>query len=185
LLASTYTDHHPLRTAYLFCYSRNPAAETSASFTPSELGYNGTVYIYEPATGLGGRQAAASPFSIALQPNQSHFYVIAPVGASGIAFLGDSAKFVGTGKERVSEITDNPDGVAATLLLSASESSIQLHGYATAAPSVTVKGGKAGPVNFNAATGHYSFSISSEPAPGANQPTSIRSVTVNITAHSH
>jgi hypothetical protein len=184
LLAWTCTDHHPLRTAYLFCYSRNSAIPTSASFSPSELGFKGTVYIYEPATGSGARQDAASSFSIALQPNQSHFYVIAPVGSSGIAFLGDSAKFVGTGKQRVSEITDSPEGIATTLLMCESEDSLQLHGYAPSAPTVTVKGGKAGPVNFDAATGHYTVGIFSEPASGANQPGSVRAVEVNITAHS-
>ena len=58
---------------------------------------------------------------------------MAPVGPSGIAFLGDAGKFVSTGDKRIVHLSDNGT-VSATVAFAANEHSVVLHGYAPSAP---------------------------------------------------
>ena len=58
---------------------------------------------------------------------------MAPVGPSGIAFLGDAGKFVSTGDKRIVHLSDNGT-VSAPVAFAANEHSVVLHGYAPSAP---------------------------------------------------
>jgi hypothetical protein len=115
-----------------------------------------------------------------LSQGASAFYVVAPVGESGIAFLGDSEKFVGTGRQRIASLHDEPTKLAVTVVFAEKETAVTLHGFAAAKPKVQVESGRAGSVRFDAKTGHFSVEIKpSRKTPTDRSPGDpIRQVTV-------
>ena len=182
LLASTYTDHDGLRTSYVFVFNRNQAEPKKARFTPGELGYDGNVGIYDTALGTVTPLKANEPFEISLPPDGVRSYIVAPVGRSGIAFFGDSGKFVSTGKQRISRIKDEPGRLTVTVLFAGSEKTIELHGFADMKPSVVVRNGTAGEVKFDPATRQFAVEVSVDQSAPAESADSVRSVPVEFSA---
>ena len=74
------------------------------SFSPSSLGFPGPVYVYNYFDKTARRLGAGATYQDTLGPTGRAFYVVAPVGPSGIALLGDDGKFVGTGRQRLAAI---------------------------------------------------------------------------------
>jgi hypothetical protein len=70
------------------------------------------------------------------------YFVVVPVGPSGIALLGDTAKFVTLGKQRISHLEDD-GALTATVEFGAGETSVRLDLYAPWPLSVTVNRGSA------------------------------------------
>ncbi len=160
LLAGTYTEHDGLRTSYVFVFNRNHTETKTAQFTPAELGYTGTVCIYDNASGTVTPLKSNERFELSLPPNGVRSYIVAPVGRSGIGFLGDSGKFVSTGRQRISQIKDDPGELTATVLFADSEKTVALHGYAGVKPSVAVQNGTAGEVKFDPVNRHFAVEVS-------------------------
>ena len=104
--------------------------------------------------------SATETFQETLGPAGDAFYVVAPVGPSGIAFLGDAGKFVGTGKQRIAAIQDAAGGLKVSVLCLLGESPITLHGYSLAAPQVSVSGGKPSAITYDLKTQHFTVTIS-------------------------
>jgi hypothetical protein len=107
MLASTYTDHDGVKTFYVFGYSR--AADGSNSvvgFTPSDLGIPGPTYVYNYFTHAGQLVNPGNVFVDSVDTNGS-YYVVAPVGPSGIALLGDTGKFASSGLQRIPHVDDS------------------------------------------------------------------------------
>lgn len=137
-------------------------ATQTASFQPSALGVSGTVYVYDYFAGNG----------TLVQPGAAHqqtvtsgtYWILAPVGTSGIAFLGDAGKFVAHGKKRITSVVDG-GAVQAALAFAPGEGSVTVRGYAPRAPHATAQAGSVGAVSYNAATGLFSLSV----APNASQ----------------
>ncbi len=115
--------------------------------------------MHDYFSGSGRRLEAGETFSAPLAENASAFYLVAPIGKSGMAFLGDQGKFVGTGRQRIASIEDQPGKLMVGVLLGESEKSVTLHGYASVAPQVTVQSGSAGPVRFDAARNYFSVEL--------------------------
>lgn len=68
--------------------------------------------------------------------NGGTYFIIVPLGPSGIALLGDTNKFVTRGKKRISSISD--DGLLrATVVFAPGETNVALCGYA---PSASKRG---------------------------------------------
>ncbi|HZP52220.1 hypothetical protein, partial [Actinocrinis sp.] len=86
------------------------------------------------------------------------YYEVAPVGASGIAFLGDAGKFVSTGDKRITHLSDSGT-VNATVAFASNEHSVTLRGYAPSAPTVTASDGSVGSVNYNASTHLFTVTV--------------------------
>ena len=78
-----------MKTLYVFAYARG--SNTSATFTPSSLGPGGNVYVNNYFTGSGSVVQAGNSYSDTV--SSGSYYIVAPIGSSGIAFLGDAAKF--------------------------------------------------------------------------------------------
>ena len=93
-------------------------------------------------------------------PTGRAFYVVAPIGASGIALLGDEGKFVGTGHQRLAAVQDRPGRLMAALLFAPGEAALTLHGYTASAPKAAALGGAVGPVAYDPATGHFAVTVS-------------------------
>jgi hypothetical protein len=164
IVASTFTDHTGFKTGYVFAFNRSKITSGLVDFSPDDIGCSGDAYVYDYFAGTGRLLERGVPFSAPLAENGSVFYEVAPIGKSRIALLGDKNKFVGTGKQRICSLSDNPGGLKASVLLAANESSITLHGYAAARPGVTVTPGKSGPVQFDSATGYFTVEITASQA---------------------
>ena len=185
LLATTYTDNGQ-RTAYAFAYTRR-GDTPGVSFTPALLGLTGQVYVLKTSDGTGRLLGAADTYSDTLSGPEWELYVAAPVGRSGIAFLGDAGKIIGTGRQRISSVEDKPGRLSATLVLSQAERTVTLQGYAASAPSVTVQNGSAQPVFYNAAAHRFTvqiFAASSTPVTDADGD-AVRFVKVTLRTKSH
>jgi hypothetical protein len=161
MVAGTYTDHNGLRDGYVFAYARNGGSQ-SISFRPNSLGVNGATYVYNYFTGAGKVVPAGGSFTDTVSANGS-YYVAAPVGPSGIAFLGDSGKFVSLGSKRIAQLSDNGT-VHATVIFATGEKSVTLHGYAPSAPTVTATDGAAGAVSYDSTTHLFTVTVT----PGGN-----------------
>ena len=155
LIAATYTDHDGLKTGYLFAFNRHKTPGDRAQFTPAQLGLpNASAYVYDYFAGTGQSLDQGASFSAPLGEGADAFYVVAPVGKSGIAFLGDKDKFVGTGKQRISSLTDEAGKLTIGVLLAENEKEITLHGFASSAPSAAIYSGLDDPLQYNSTT-HY------------------------------
>lgn len=185
LIAATYTDHGTGlmgRTAYVFACTRT-GDSSAVSFSPSSLGCAGPVYVYNYFDRTARRIGVSATYQDTLGPPGRAFYVVAPIGPSGIALLGDDGMFVGTGRQRLAAIQDAPGRLTAAVLFAAGETAVTLHGYAASTPRVTAAGGAAGPVRFDPTTGHWMVTVSpSAHAPMQAGPDPVRRVTVVFAA---
>jgi hypothetical protein len=159
LTASTYTDRNGTKTEYVFAFNRSKTEPSQVVFNISELGLNTPAYVYDYFSGNGRRLNASASFSAPLGQNGEAFYVVAPVGRSGIAFLGDRDKFVGTGKQRVVSLQDERGKLTVGVVLAQSENSVVLHGYSAVAPKATVVAGVDDDLQYDAATGHFTIEV--------------------------
>ena len=158
LVAETHTDNGS-RTAYVFACTRK-GDTPGVSFTPASLGLTGPVTIYRMADQSVKRQDAAAPYTDTLVVSDWALYVIAPTGRSGIAFMGDLGQIVGTGRQRIPSVQDAPGRLTVTVAFAPGEKSVTLHGYAASAPSVSVANGQAQTVAFEAASKHFTVTVS-------------------------
>jgi hypothetical protein len=166
LMGSTYTDGGGIKTEYVFAFNRPKTPADRVHFSPAELGLSGPVYVYDYFSGAGKLLNEGSDFTAPLGRDASVFYVVAPVGQSGIAFLGDKNKFVGTGKQRIVSLHDESGKLTVGVVYAQNEKSVVLHGYAAVEPKVTVISGLDDAVRYDPAS-HY-FTV--EVKPDANTP---------------
>lgn len=159
LTAGTYTDRDGIKTSYVFAFNRHKTPENNVHFTLGELGENKPAYVYDYFSGAGKWLDARAKFSAPLASNAAAFYVVAPVGKSGIAFLGDKDKFVGTGKQRIASLHDEAGKLTVGVVFAADEKSVVLHGYAKSAPKATVLAGEDDDVQYDSVTGHFTVEI--------------------------
>ena len=165
LMASTYTEHGDRRTVYVFAFNpENGSSGGEVRFDPGELGAEGPVYVYDGFTGTAKRLAAGSVFSGTLNAQGVGFFIVARLGKSGIAFLGDAGKYISTGKQRIASIRGDSGKITVGVTFALDEPSVTLHGYAAAAPKTRVRTGSAGPVRYDPATQHFTVEIKPDPA---------------------
>ena len=162
LVAWTHTDHGALRTAYVFAFTRK-GDDTGFQVSPAALGLTSPVWVYDAFTQTARMLPAGQSYRSTVGPTGSSYLIIAPVTRSGIALLGDADKFVSMGRQRITAVQDAPGKLSATVAFAADEPSVTLHGQAPSAPRVTVNGGKASPISYDAATQHFTVAVS--PAP--------------------
>lgn len=163
MIASTYTDHSGMKAFYVFVYRRGQ--NTSINFIPASLGLTGRAYVYNYFTHTGRVVETGQSYSDAVK--DTSYYIVVPIGASGIAFLGDAGKFVSLGKKRISQVEDN-GSMQATIIFARGEKSLMMYGYSPSLPRVIATKGKVGSVVYNTATGIFTFVISPDSDETAN-----------------
>ncbi len=166
MVAAAYTPHGGLMDAYVFAYSRRAHATQLATFTPASLGIAGSAYVYNYFTGTGTVLNPGQSFSARV--GSGSYFIVVPIGPSGIAFLGDAGKFVSLGAKRISSLSD--DGtVQATVSFAPGEKRVILHGYAPTRPQVSAIDGLVGSLSYNARSHLFSVPVS----PGAQMAATI------------
>lgn len=157
MIAAAYSYHTNLTAAYVFAYSRTSPSSQTASFTPASLGITSDAYVYNYFTGHGTVVKTNQSFSRSV--NSGSYFIVVPIGPSGIAFLGDAGKFVSLGSKRISSLSDN-GSVHATVAFAPQEGTVTLHGYAPSQPTITTTNGVAGPITYDPTTHLFSFPLS-------------------------
>lgn len=156
MVAVAYTNHTNLVDAYVFAYSRSSNISQTATFVPDRLRMSGKAYIYNYFTGSGTVIDAGQSFSSRV--SSGSYYIVAPIGPSGIAFLGDTSKFVSLGLKRISQLADN-GVIHATITFAPGERSVTLHGYAPLPPQISANNGSVRSISYNPGTHLFSFSV--------------------------
>jgi hypothetical protein len=151
MVAWTYSDHDGLRSAYVFAYSRGDGPQ-AASFAPSTLGVHRAAYVYDYFADNGQLLSDGGRFSANVDGGS--YFIVAPVGASGIAFLGDTGELVSLGAKRISALADD-GALHATVEFAAGEQAVTLHGFAPAPPTVTTSNGSTEPPTYDPATQRF------------------------------
>lgn len=149
----TYTDFPQQRVVYVFDWLSG-----QTGFKPEEFGLSGEVYIYD----YFGDSGMVTTASAAYNKNESSwsYYVLAPVGPSGIAFLGDQKMFVSCGKKRITNIADKEDSVNAAVAFAPNDGPVRLHGYSPMSVSVTPgSNAQISNYSYNVADGRFSFDL--------------------------
>ena len=163
MVATTYTDHNNLRALFVFAYGETPT-NLAASFRPAAFGVsdNAFVYDYFAATGTVVSNGGAFNFATTMPDNVSggSYFIAVPIGASGIALIGDTNKFVTLGQKRISSLSDT--GVLrATVVFAPGETNVTLCGYAPTNPFVFALAGSTNNVTYSPAT--HLFSLGASP----------------------
>lgn len=161
MVAATYVNHGNSRAAYVFSFAQ-ASTLTNSSFVPNQLGIPGDTYVYDYFSSTGWVVTASNTFNFtttmpANNANGSYFVVV-PVGLSGIAFLGDTNKFVTLGKKRIATVVD-AGVLKVTTSFAEGESSLTLAGYAPSAPYIGALSGALGVMNYDPATHIFSISV--------------------------
>jgi hypothetical protein len=159
MVAWTYSDHGPLRTAYLFAYNRQET-NSETGFTPTALGFKGKVCVLNTRSGVAQTQSAGKRFAFTLNPEETAYYLVTPVGQSGLAFFGDEGKYVSNGHQRIAALEDAPGRLTVTVTFAAGEKSVHLFGYAKKAPTVAAQSGSAGTLTYDAGSGRFNVKVS-------------------------
>jgi hypothetical protein len=162
MIAGTYTQQGGIKTEYIFSFNRHKSGAGPTPFTPAELGLNNQAYVYDYFAGTGKPLEKGATFSAPLGENASTFLIIAPVGRSGIAFLGDKDKFVGTGKQRIASLRDETGKLTVGVVLAENEKYVTLHGYAAVAPKATVVLGVDDAVQYDPATHYFTVVVKTD-----------------------
>ena len=162
MVAWTYSDHGPMRTAYVFAYVRE-ATNMDAEFTPATFGLDGKICVFDTRSGQVFFQSAQASVPIAFDATSTAYYEVVPVGKSGIAFFGDEGKFVSNGKQRIANLTETGRKLTATITFAKGEKSVRVFGFAKEMPSVTAQSGSIKGVEFDKNTGRFSVNVAPSP----------------------
>jgi hypothetical protein len=162
LVAATYSDFPGaggLRESYVWAF--NTGTSVAATFTPAELGYRGQVFVFNWFAGSGKLVDAAASYNENLASTSDgayNYYVVAPLGPSGIALVGDAGKYASLGKKRVTALADTGT-VEVSLAFASGEGPVTLRGYAPTQPKATASAGSVGTVSWDAATQMFTLAV--------------------------
>lgn len=166
LLSTTYAIHGAIKTIYGVALKSSGTGANVLSVSPAHLGCAGPAYIYDYFAGKGQRLDKGAELPMPFEGRELVYFILAPIGPSGIAFLGDADKFVGAGAKRISSMREAAGKLAVDVVMAANEQEVSLQGYAPAAPEVSASPGQAGPVGYDSSTGLFKVTVK----PGGNAP---------------
>jgi hypothetical protein len=179
LTAWTCTDHGDHRTLYAFAFvpgGKNVSGgpDVSWEIAPGTFGAGSAAYAYDVTRKQGVMVPAGQTYHGTLDGGPYGMVILAPIGPSGIAFLGDEDKIASTGKQRIADIHELAASLNVTVLAAPGEAVVNLHGFAEAAPSCSVTDGKPLPVRYDAATKLFRVTVPMPPAGGQQFVTFLR-----------
>jgi hypothetical protein len=145
-IAFAWSDFGALRTNYVFAFAQG-GTNALAQFSPADFGVDAPVYVYDYFAGTGQLVDPSETIQKPI-PGDALYLVLAPVGPSGIAVVGDTGQFVTMGKKRVVEYTDH-GAARVRVAFAAGETSRAITGYSPVAPTVHLIEGSIGPVTYD------------------------------------
>jgi hypothetical protein len=161
MLASTYIDFGTLKAFYVLSYARG--RQKTVAFTPSSFGLHTRAYVFDYFSHKGTIVDPDQTLTESLEEESLEkryaYFIVVPLGPSGIAFLGDRDQFVSLGKQRISQLSDNGT-VRVTIQFAHGENSRTVHGYSPTAPVITPIKGKTGASTYDSAANRFTVSVS-------------------------
>jgi len=157
-LASTFTDHKGVRTTYAILFPR-PKGDQSARVKPSDFGVKKGAYVFDFMTGKGRHYNPNDEFTVSIGKDGYAYLMFASDTQSRVVLLGDLAKYVPTGKQRISEIEDKPEGIKIMVKFAKGEQSVYLDGVAPKSPSIHPTQGSAKITAYDAAAGRFTIQV--------------------------
>jgi hypothetical protein len=158
MVAATYTGFPDLRVAYVFAYPRG--SDTTVSFRPDSLGLNGDAYVYNYFAHTGNIVESTEVFTESMKGGYA-YYIVTPIGRSGIGLLGDTGHFVSMGRQRITRAVD--DGVLEFgVAFGPGEGSRVIHGYSPVQPTITALTGDVESPSYDPYTHLFSVSVSDD-----------------------
>jgi len=155
MVASTSTNFGAITAHYVAGYNRT--SDLKLAFSPSALGMTQPAYIYNYFTKAGKIVQPQDTFSDTIA-NGIAYYIVMPVGPSGMAFLGDTGHYVSLGKKRITALTDN-GSIAVSVAFASAESGRSVFGYSPSKPVITAIHGSVGTVSYTPSTGLFYVSV--------------------------
>ena len=184
-IATTYTIHgRDIRTMYAFAYA-DTIASTAVKVAAVRLGVKETAFAYDYFAGTGRLVHPGDTVTMASGPESWSYTVFAPVGRSGIAFVGDPEKFVTCGKERIESLDDKTGRLTATLVLAKGEDSIEVCGYSAGLPTIRIEGGSVLWRRFSPESGFFTINLLADTSMGYSDDKGdpVRRMTVSLSLH--
>jgi hypothetical protein len=160
IVAAARTRHAGLITSYVFAFAQTAEPRT-ARLSPAALGYGGPVYAYN-AFDKHGRYLQPSETFEFLAPADGAYWIVVPVGPSGVGFLGDAGKLVSNGRNRIDRMRDT-GALTARVVFSAGESRLRLHGFSRARPQIRAARASIANLIYDPRTGLFQFDLLARP----------------------
>ena len=155
MIAATSSRFGAFKAQYVFAYSRG--VDRTVTFQLAELGLRGTVFVFNYLADRG-TVVRGETFHDNLSQGYA-YYIVVPIGKSGVAFLGDAGQFVSLGKRRISRLADN--GVLnVTVQFASGEDSRTLLGYSPSLPVVKAVDGRVARPTYDASTHMFRVAVS-------------------------
>ena len=166
LVASAATEHGGARAVYVFAHARG--GEATATIFPATLGFTGTAFAWDALARKGRLVDAKAPFLQDLVDARA-YVVLVPVGASGLALVGDEGKFATLGRKRIASADNSACGLSAIVNFAPGEKSVTLLGWSPSRPRVASPVGAIESVAWDAATGVFRVTVLPGPDRGTTQ----------------
>ena len=168
IVAAARTRHESSITSYVFAFAQGTQEGTEeqseapiATFSPATLGYDGPVYAYNYFENHGAYLAPLQPISTGV-PDAGGYWIVVPVGASGIGFLGEEGKFISNGRNRISQIRD-AGALTARIVFSRGESRLAFHGFSLRRPDARATKAIIENLTYDPATRRFRFELVARP----------------------
>jgi hypothetical protein len=160
VLAVARTQHSKTVTSYVFAFVQS-SKDRAATISPAALGYDTPVFAYNYFSGMGVYLESGQVVTFSV-PNEGAYWVVVPVGRSGVGFLGDTNKFVSNGKARVATLRDAEE-LLAGILFAKGEERVRLSGFAVAPPRVRARNGVIDNVVYDRQSRLFHFDLIAKP----------------------
>jgi hypothetical protein len=156
MVVAAYSDYGGgLRANYIFAYPRG--ANTTITVDPAVYGIAGPSYLYDYLNGTGRFLDTRSVYTLNLTDGPGYF-VLMPVGKTGIAFLGDKGQFATLGKARIAAFSDS-GMVDVTVSFTAGEKARTLFGYSPEPVIATALAGSASAATWDPDSQLFTISV--------------------------
>lgn len=142
---------------YVFAYPRN-SADQSVTVPLGELHASGPVFAYDWTQHTGALIPSGGNLVMRFHDGWD-YQILCPVNRKGLALLGDAAKFVSMGKQRVAAVEDR-GAITATVRFASGEDALAISGYAADRPKVKTREGSSKNFSYDSQTRMWDVSVS-------------------------
>jgi len=172
MVASTYSDYgNGFRANYILAFPRG--ANTTIVIDPAVYGISTAAYLYDWIGGTGRLIDEGSTYTLNLA-NGFGYFILTPVGKSGIGLLGDNGHFVTLGKKRIPTVYSGARRIDLTLSFAPGETERTLFGYSPFPVAVIPVAGATGAPVWDPVTQLFTVTVTPAASTGAAQVRIIR-----------
>jgi len=156
MIASASTDFGGgWKANYIFAYPR--AANSTVVIDPAAYGIRGASVAYDFFAAAPVFIAAGQTYTTTIGRSAAYF-VLVPIGNSGVGLLGDKGHYITLGRQRVTSVVDN-GLLDATVSFAPTEKSRAIFGYSALPPAVVSLAGGHHALMWDSTDGLFSLTV--------------------------